>query len=254
MSRASRIGLAGIGSLGAAGILYSGPTVVGLSSVGVRVAPTLVGHGRHDHVALTFDDGPDPDSTPAFLDMLEELGWSATFFMLGEMARRAPSLVAATARAGHEVAVHGDRHRSMLYRTPVAVRDDIRRCRDTLAELSGAEPKWFRPPYGMLTVAAAHRARLAGLTPVLWTHWGRDWRRRATAASVANDVIGRNLPGATVLLHDSDCHSAPGSWRTTLAALPRLADEFARQGLTVGPLRDHGIPPSKWRRPISGAA
>ena len=243
MSRGVRVVLAGLGGLGAAGLFRATPALVGLSAFNTRIAPRLVGCGRRDHVAMTFDDGPDPDSTPAFLDALERLGWHATFFMLGDSARRSPELVTAVARAGHEVAVHGDVHRSMLYRAPLAVRDDIHRCRDTLAELTGAQPEWFRPPYGMMTVDAMRGARRAGLTPVLWTNWGRDWRQRATSAAVINDVMKRNVSGATVLLHDSDLYSTPGSWRTTLAALPRLAEEFARQGLVVGRLRDHDVAP-----------
>jgi hypothetical protein len=77
---------------------------------------------------------------------------------------------------------------------------------------------------------------------VLWTTWGRDWRREATPDTVVADVTRRYVDGGTVLLHDSDCTSYPGSWRSALGALPRLADEFAARGLTVGPVGEHGIP------------
>jgi peptidoglycan/xylan/chitin deacetylase (PgdA/CDA1 family) len=207
----------------------------------MRLTPALVGRGRTDHVALTFDDGPDPASTPAFLEALDALGWRATFFMLGTMARRAPGLVAEVAAAGHEVAVHGDEHRNMLRRTPRGTADDIRRCRDTLAELSGTEPTWFRPPFGILSLGALRGARRLGLATVLWTTWGRDWRRQATPQSVTDDVLRRYVDGGTVLLHDSDCESYPASWNATLGALPRLADAFAARGLTVGTLGEHGI-------------
>src|SRR5947207_14914483 len=71
-----------------------------------RMRPGLAGIGRHDRVALTFDDGPDPASTPQFIEELDRLGWHATFFLLGEMVRRTPSLVGELVAAGHEVAVH----------------------------------------------------------------------------------------------------------------------------------------------------
>ena len=70
-----------------------------MSPVAVRLTPDLVGLGRQGHVALTFDDGPDPASTPEFLGALDTLGWHATFFMLGEMVRKAPSLAAEVAAA-----------------------------------------------------------------------------------------------------------------------------------------------------------
>ncbi len=79
------------------------------------------------------------------------------------------------------------------------------------------------------------------MTTVLWTTWGRDWRREATPDTVVADVTRRYVDGGTVLLHDSDCTSYPGSWRSALGALPRLADEFAARGLTVGTVGDHGI-------------
>jgi len=84
-------------------------------------------------------------------------------------------------------------------------------------------------------------ARDLGMSTVLWTTWGRDWRREATPDTVFADVTRRYLDGGTVLLHDSDCTSYPGSWRSALGALPRLADEFAARALTVGPVGDHGI-------------
>jgi peptidoglycan/xylan/chitin deacetylase (PgdA/CDA1 family) len=225
----------------AAGAVHAGPALAGVSPFGIRVVPTLVGRGRADHVALTFDDGPDPRSTPAVLEELERQGWQATFFMLGTMARQSPSLVGEVIAAGHEVAVHGDEHKNMLRRTPRAARDDIRRATDTVAELAGQEPTWFRPPFGILSAGALSGARRAGLRTVLWTTWGRDWRKEATPDTVVADVCRRYVEGGTVLLHDSDCESYPGSWRSTLGALPLLAERFAARGLAVGALRDHGI-------------
>jgi peptidoglycan/xylan/chitin deacetylase (PgdA/CDA1 family) len=203
--------------------------------------PGLAGVGRADHAALTFDDGPDPLSTPAILDQLDQLGWQATFFLLGAMVRQAPSLTAELVARGHEVGVHGDEHRSHLQRTPAAIRDDVARARDSIADATGLQPVWFRPPFGALSAGSLTAAYQLGLRPVLWTTWGRDWRAEATPATVVADVAEGLRPGATVLLHDSDCTSAPESWRATLGALPPMADLFARRGLAVGTLGDHGL-------------
>jgi len=219
----------------------SAPSLLALSSIGRRLSPSLAGVGRPAHVALTFDDGPDPASTPEFLEVLEDLGWHVTFFMLGEMARRAPGLAEEVAAAGHEVAVHGDVHRTQLRRVPRATRDDIARARDTIASASGVEPRWFRPPFGTLSIAGWRAARSLGLGTVLWTAWGRDWRAEATAHSVVDDVLAGHVDGGTVLLHDSDCTSAPECWHASLGALPLLAKELAERGLEVGPVSDHGI-------------
>ena len=226
---------------GVAAAVHGAPALAGVSPFGIRFTPALVGRGRPGHVALTFDDGPDTASTPYFLEMLDGLGWKATFFMLGTRAREAPGLTAEVAAAGHEIAVHGDEHRNMLRRMPGAAADDIRRCRDTLADLTGVQPRWFRPPFGILSYAAVRGAKRVGLTTVLWTTWGRDWRKDATPDSITDDVLRRYVNGGTVLLHDTDGESYPESWRKTLGALPLLAEVFASRGLQVGTIADHGI-------------
>lgn len=220
---------------------HAAPSVANLTAAGRLLWPTLIGVGDRRHVALTFDDGPDPASTPQILDELARLGWSATFFMLGSMVVAAPTLAAEVAAAGHEVAVHGHTHRSHLARLPGDVRDDIRRARDVIADAAGASPTWFRPPYGHLSLAGHRSAGALGLQTVLWSAWGRDWRTTATAESVAHDVGKGWRPGATVLLHDSDCTSAPRSWASTLGSLRLLREYFDEQGATVGALRDHGL-------------
>ena len=209
-----------------------------------RFLPRLAGVGTPGHVALTFDDGPDPCSTPAFLDALDELQWRATFFMLADMASASPEVVTEVARRGHEVAVHGRQHQNHLGRGPLWVTRDMVAARDTLSELSGSRPRWVRPPYGALSTSTLWAARRAGLQPVLWTTWGRDWRVGANRESVVDDVMSTMVPGATVLLHDSDCTSAAGSWKATLAALPVLAERWASNGLIVGPLSQHGLQPA----------
>ena len=217
---------------------HSAPVVTTWGQVRNRVLPRLAGVGARDGVALTFDDGPDPVSTPAFLDALDALGVRATFFLLGTLVARAPSLTAEITAAGHEVAVHGWDHRSMLLRLPPAALDGLRRARDVITAASGATPTMYRPPFGQLSVSALAGARGAGLQTVLWTVWGADWVASATPESVLHE-LGEPRGGATILLHDSDCTSTPGSWRTTLAALPRVVEQCAAAGLAVRPLGEH---------------
>jgi peptidoglycan-N-acetylglucosamine deacetylase len=203
------------------------------------VCPGLAGLGRPGHLALTFDDGPDPDATPAVLEALDHLGVTATFFMLGGQVVRHPEIAAAVVAAGHEAAVHGFTHRNHLARGPVDVCRDVTRAASVVAAATGARPAWFRPPYGVLTSASLVAARRARLRPVLWTAWGRDWEDRSPA-QVAATVRGQLTPGGTVLLHDSDC-TAPvtGGWRATVTALPLLAELADQLGCQLGPLRDH---------------
>ena len=232
------------GILGAAAAVtaaHAGPAVTSLPVVRRRFVPRLCGVGAPGHVALTFDDGPDAASTPLFLDALDRLGWRATFFLLGDSIRANRGVAAKVAAAGHEIALHGDVHSSHLIRSPWAVGADMARSLALVEETTGARPVWFRPPYGIFSGATHAACRRLGLRPVLWTAWGRDWRAEATAGTVTEDVAAGRLAGGTVLLHDSDCTSAPGSWRSALDALPRLAELFATAGLRVGPLADHAV-------------
>jgi peptidoglycan/xylan/chitin deacetylase (PgdA/CDA1 family) len=242
LSKRSHVFLAGgTGMVAGAAFAQFVPAVTTWRALRCRITPVLAGVGQQRHVALTFDDGPDLASTPAFLDELDRLGWRATFFLLGSMVSRAPGLAAELASRGHEIGVHGHEHFSHLSRFPLTIVEDLARGRDVVAAATGADPHWFRPPYGTLSAGSLTAARRLGLQTVLWTTWGRDWREEATAATVAADVVDGLLPGATVLLHDSDCTSAPDSWRAALGALPRLAEVFNERDLIVGPLGEHGI-------------
>ncbi|WP_204288118.1 polysaccharide deacetylase family protein [Microbispora amethystogenes] len=204
-----------------------------------RLLPALAGEGRPGHVALTFDDGPDPRSTPLFLDELARLGCRATFFMLGEMLDRHPGLGRSVARAGHEVAVHGWHHVNALVARPGRVAAEMGRAARLVAEVTGARPAWYRPPYGVLSAEALLAAWRHGLRPVLWTAWGEDWTRRATPESVLRTLTPGLRGGATLLLHDCDHTSAPGSWRSALGALPEVVGRCRAAGLRIGPLSAH---------------
>jgi peptidoglycan/xylan/chitin deacetylase (PgdA/CDA1 family) len=226
--------------LAAVAAVHITPAVTWLPSVRRLLFPRLSGRGHWDHIALTFDDGPDPASTPRFLEVLDGLGVRATFFMLGESVAAHPALAAEVARRGHELAVHGWTHSRPWRPSPVRDAADVRRAVDALADATGVLPRWYRPPYGILTSGRWIAARRAGLRPVLWSAWGRDWTADATATSV-RALIGADLRGGgTVLLHDSDRVSAAGAWRSALGALPGLVNDCREAGLRVGPLAEHG--------------
>lgn len=226
---------------GAASFLQVAPGITWMPGVRRVLAPALAGLGTAGHLALTFDDGPDPHGTPDVLRRLAQLGWRATFFMLGSQVRANTALAAAVVDAGHEVALHGDEHRYLFTRSQRGIRDDLARGADTIERATGTRPRWFRPPYGVLTTGGLVAARSLGLRPLLWSAWGREWLPGATPRSVADELCGGVLDGGTVLLHDSDVTSAPRAWRVTVDALPLLAEEVARQGLRVGPVGEHGL-------------
>jgi peptidoglycan-N-acetylglucosamine deacetylase len=220
-----------IAALGAAG-LWSLPALAPLVPSlcrALRVERRLEpGDGS---VALTFDDGPHPEGTPAVLDELERRGVAATFFLVGEQVERRPALAAEIAAAGHRIALHGHRHRNLLRVTPAALAEDLERASSVIAEATGSVPDLYRPPYGIFSPAGLMLTRRRALRPLLWSRWGHDWRARATAGSIAGEVTRDLRGGDVLLLHDADFYSAEGSWRRTAAALPLVLDEIQRRGL-----------------------
>jgi peptidoglycan/xylan/chitin deacetylase (PgdA/CDA1 family) len=219
---------------------HAGPVVTAVPSLR-GLWPRLAGRGRPDHVALTFDDGPDDRGTPQVLDILAAARVQATFFVLGTMVERHPRVLRRVIAEGHEVAVHSWDHRNHLRHPPAVVHRQLARTAEVVQRHSGHRPHWFRPPYGVLTGGALVAARTLRLQPVLWTAWGRDWEDRATGDTVSRLVMHQLHGGGTVLLHDSDCTSAPNSWQATVAALPVLLERCRTLRLQVGPVGEHGL-------------
>ncbi|MGP3981781.1 polysaccharide deacetylase family protein [Streptomyces sp. KR80] len=237
--RARRVAAGAV--LAAAG-WHIGPAVTWLPAVRGALGATLDGRGDPGHVALTFDDGPDPRSTPHFLRSLDTLSVRATFFVLGNRLERYPDIGRRIVAGGHELAVHGWAHERPWYPRPRRDAQDLARATDTVSRIAGEPPVWYRPAYGVLTGGRWAAARRAGLRPVLWSAWGRDWTEQARPDTVLAEVEKRLRGGVTVLLHDSDSTSAPDSWRASLGALPHLVTACRARSLRVGRLADHGLP------------
>jgi peptidoglycan-N-acetylglucosamine deacetylase len=181
-------------------------------------------------IALTFDDGPHPQGTPAVLELLDRTNARATFFLIAEQVERRPSLAAEIAAAGHEIGVHGYRHTLLLRRTPWALAEDLARAADVIGAATGAETATYRPPYGVFSAAGLVLVRRHGWLPLLWSRWGRDWTRHATPDGIARRVTHNLSAGDIVLLHDADFYSSAGSWAKTAAALPMIIDAAGATG------------------------
>ncbi len=182
-------------------------------------------------VALTFDDGPDPASTPAVLDALGEAGLRATFFCTGAHVDRHGALVADIVGGGHQVETHGYRHAHHLARSPRWIVRDLERAVASLAVVH-RRPRWYRPSYGQATGATLLAARALGLSTVLWSTAGREW------TTSSHEVVARRVrrglaPGAIVLLHDSDATGTPGMADVARRALARIAVDLGEMGLAA---------------------
>jgi peptidoglycan/xylan/chitin deacetylase (PgdA/CDA1 family) len=186
-------------------------------------------------VALTFDDGPDPDSTPAVLDALDAAGARATFFVLGEQLMHHHAIAREALARGHELGLHGfghERHTDMPGRSAA---DDMARGVGTFEAAVGRRPRFYRPPYGDFNEASYEACADLGMEPVYWSGWGLDWE--AVAAERIAELSARDLAdGSIVLLHDSARYAPRESAAATAAAIPLLASRAAAAGLTLGSL------------------
>lgn len=152
-------------------------------------------------VALTFDDGPHPSSTPEILSVLGKYDVKATFFVVGENAKNYPDALRMEAAEGHEIANHTYSHKSLAKRDISYVEDEIEKTEDEIMSVCGVMPSLFRPPEGCFTKAVAEAAAKRDYSVILWNIDTRDWEHRKTADIVQN--IKRNItPGSIILFHD----------------------------------------------------
>ena len=193
-------------------------------------------------IALTFDDGPDPASTPAVLEALARHGMKATFFMVGARAARHPELVARVADAGHEIGNHSWDHPSLPTLGVRAVARQLGRTRAVLAPRGGT---LMRPPYGHQSLGSHLVARGLGYRVVIWNVVATDWLAD-DAATLAGRVLERAAPGAIVLLHDTLYTFEQERFRDrapTIGALAILAERLpGYRFVTVSELLRLGTP------------
>src|SRR5262245_14630687 len=180
-----------------------------------------------DAVALTFDDGPDPDVTPAVLERLAAHGATATFFFVGERAARFPDAAAAVAARGHGVGNHSHRHpHAFALYGPKAVAREVRSAQEAIERATGRRPRLFRAPVGMRGPFLEPCLAREGLSLVSWRRRGFD-AVSGDAAAVAARLLRDVTPGDIVLLHDGGSARAAGGRPVVLEALPRLLDGLA---------------------------
>lgn len=198
----------------------------------------LLWHGpARPEVALTFDDGPCPETTPRVLALLAGAGVRATFFVVGRKAERYPELVREIARAGHQVELHGfDHDRLFSLRLGSHVARDIQRTQDVIERAGVPRPKLFRAPIGFVSHLTVDGARDAGVTLVGCSARALDGFRGAAPDKVAARLTRALVPGALLALHDASERDdyVPAS----IAALPQVLEAMRARGLRAVTLAD----------------
>ncbi|HDR9054583.1 polysaccharide deacetylase family protein [Burkholderia vietnamiensis] len=202
-------------------------------------------------IALTIDDGPDPEVTPRVLDLLERHDARATFFCIGDLARRHPHWIEAIVARGHAVENHSQRHRHTFSLTgPAALRREIAAAQQTLTELTGTRPQFFRAPAGLRNPFLEPVLCELGLQLASWTRRGFDTRTR-DAGVVAQRLLHGLAPRDILLVHDGHAARDARGVPVVLDVLPALLRAAADAQLQWTTLRAAAAaePPAAGVRP-----
>lgn len=188
-------------------------------------------------VAITIDDGPEPAVTPHVLALLEAAGAQATFFCIGERVRRFPDLARAIVAQGHAIENHSQRHLNYFsVLGPRAVAREIERAQETISEVSGIAPAFFRAPAGLRSALLEPVLSRLGLQLASWTRRGFD-TVNASAASVLGKLTRGLAAGDILLLHDGSAARTRAGTPVILEVLPRLLDTLCSARLGTITLR-----------------
>ena len=181
--------------------------------------------------------GLTPRARPRSSRSSPHAGVKATFFLIGEQVERRPALAREIQAGGHLIALHGYNHRLQLRLTHQALEQDLEKGIDAITTATGQQPRLHRPPYGIYSKTGLTIARATGLTPLLWSRWGKDWRRFTTPERITARATRNITQGDVILLHDADFYSARHSHQRTVRALPGILRELTRRGIdTVLPV------------------
>lgn len=234
LAAAGAIGVFGLSlwSVGLPALLFLGLVADGILRPGSQLLYPTVTRGPRERpwVALSFDDGPHPEVTPAVLDALAAHGAQATFFAIGRSLAEQPGLARRIAAEGHELGNHSWEHsRWKHFFSTAAQHEQIERGAGAIAALGVATPPLYRPPMGLKPPTMARAAAARGLTVVAWSVHSKDTRDR-DPQRIARRVLARIGPGDIVLLHDG--HDLPGGQRPACArATSLILEGLAQKGL-----------------------
>ncbi|HEV2299592.1 MAG TPA: polysaccharide deacetylase family protein [Candidatus Acidoferrales bacterium] len=218
--------IAGAVTLGGAGVAAWG---------GVYPQSQLFGHtirftGDASAVALTFDDGPNPGTTPGLLNLLDAHEARATFFLMGCHVRAYPRLAREIAARGHQIGNHTETHPNLAFLSTRNIVHELDLCREAISSAVGREPRWMRPPFGFRGPQLGGVVRRLGYSGVvMWSKWAWDWKPQPAAPVIHR--LRRIAGGDIVLLHDGDYRNLEGDRHHTVAALAYWLPRWKDAGL-----------------------
>ena len=189
-------------------------------------------------LALTFDDGPNPEVTPELLELLDAHGAKATFFLIGRHVAAAPALAKEIAARGHVIGNHTQTHPNLALCSPNAIRRELELCDQAIQEATGRKVSWMRPPFGFRNPAVSRVARGIGCGVAMWSKWAWDWKPQEASAVIQR--LSHAKGGDILLLHDGDHRVLKGNRQHTVDALKHWLPKWKETGLRFVTLDELG--------------
>lgn len=210
----------------------------GLQPESQLFGPTLISGTNPDEWALTYDDGPNPRSTPELLDVLARYNARATFFMIGKFVREQLELVRRVQAAGHVIGNHTMSHPFLASKPMSFVREEILGCSALLEDTLGTPVRYFRAPFGARRPGILRFVREQGMTPVQWNAQGNDWEPIGVEGILGHIAPGlakarRRKRGANILLHDGFDEQQGFDRKDTVQATEALLQSAERKGIRM---------------------
>jgi peptidoglycan/xylan/chitin deacetylase (PgdA/CDA1 family) len=220
-------------TIATAGLAWGALSYAALWPTSQLFGATLVAPQKPGELALTFDDGPNPEWTPQLLEVLARQNIRATFFLIGSYAARQSALVRQIAAAGHLIGNHSWHHPNLALTPSDRVRNELTRTKLTLEAIIGKPIQYFRPPFGARRPEVLRIARSLGLTPVMWNTMTSDWSNR-DAESIARKLIAKieknrqKGMASNIVLHDGS-HMEPAANRgPSITATKRIISQYKK--------------------------
>lgn len=208
--------------------------IIGLFSIGLLpfVNVESISHlkTKDKIIALTFDDGPNDPDTGQILNILQDKGIKATFFVIGKNVDRDPETVKQIFDQGNLLANHSfSHHRRLMAFAPRSLLADVDRSGAGVCKIVGKKPRFFRPPYGYRTVWGDWLLTKMGYTIVTWNDMTADYNNM-DPDKIILAIVKKAKPGGIIVLHDGSEKNQPVSRDNTVEALPEIIDELQSRG------------------------
>lgn len=196
------------------------------------------GLSNNNNIAITFDDGPHPKYTPMILDLLEKKGVPGTFFNSGFNISHNKELTKEVVERGHLLGNHSFNHRNALFTRRKKLKDEVLRTKELIEDITGKTNRYFRPPYGIISLSLIDICKNLNLSLVLWNLNTRDYQRKSYKKIIERILKKEIKPGSILLFHECNFKNDTLDYANTVKALEIILDITISKGLKLVTIQD----------------